>query len=110
MSTFDRVLSSEPIDWLARVVTSDGFRYKASRGWGPGAFSRVRVPFVPGKLSGKTGTSHRTGQTLRRAQPKGLVLDRPMQLRQLRHPARSPYKPTRISKAGGVVPDRAREG
>lgn len=46
MTTFDRVLSSAPIDWLARVVTSRGPRYEpAARGWEPGAFSRARIPF-----------------------------------------------------------------
>lgn len=57
--TWKRVITSEPVDALARIVTSPGPRYEVcSNGWESGAFSRVFVPFDPndrmtGKISGR---------------------------------------------------------
>ena len=53
-ATWERVIPSKPVDALARIVTSSGSRYEVcARGWEPGAFSRVEVPFEHDKLSGR---------------------------------------------------------
>jgi hypothetical protein len=52
--TWERIITSEPVDTLARVVTSPGLEYEVcSCGWEPGAFSRVLVPFIPDKMAGR---------------------------------------------------------
>lgn len=54
-TTHERVITSQPVDWLARVVTSAGPEYSpAARGWEPGAFSRVSIPYdVRHRLTGR---------------------------------------------------------
>jgi hypothetical protein len=53
--TWEKVITSDPIDALARIVTSPGPKYEVcSQGWEPGAFSRVPIPCSRDRMTGRT--------------------------------------------------------
>lgn len=42
-----RVITSDPVDRLARIVTSP------APGWAPGCFSREQLSYIPDRMTGK---------------------------------------------------------
>jgi hypothetical protein len=53
---WEKVVTSEPVDTLARIVTSPRPHPRTeacSCGWEPGAFSRVEIPYTKINLSGR---------------------------------------------------------